>query len=184
MIVEIIKRIKFWNNADRIGPDMLSTHWRLYFKTTMRKLCRCKFKSFGNEAEFRPGAYAESCSKIEIGANVVIRPGTFLYADPLEGGGEIIIEDDVLIAGGVHLYVDNHQFSDPNTPIINQGYQPAIINNSIRIKCGAWIGAGVIILPGVVVGENSVVSAGSVVINSIPPRVVVAGNPAKVIRKL
>lgn len=56
---------------------MLSTHWKLYFKTTMWKLCRCKFKRFGNEAEFRPKAYAESCSKIEVGANLVIPPGTF-----------------------------------------------------------------------------------------------------------
>jgi acetyltransferase-like isoleucine patch superfamily enzyme len=184
MIIEIIQRIKFWNSADRIGPDMLSTHWRLYFKTTMLNLCERKFKRFGNNAQFRPGAYAEACSKIEIGADVVIRPGTYLFADPSEGGGGIIIEDDVLIGVGVHFYTNNHEFSDPNMPIIDQGYPPSTSKNSIRIKRGSWIGANAIILPKVVVGENSVVAAGSIVTQSVPPRVLVAGNPAKIIRNL
>ena len=59
----------------------------------------------------------------------------------------------MLTAGGIQVYVDNHQFSDPNTPVINQGYQPTLIKNSIRIKCGVWIGVGVIILIGVALGE-------------------------------
>jgi acetyltransferase-like isoleucine patch superfamily enzyme len=71
-ISEIYQRIKFWTNADRIGPDVLLTHWRLHFKSTMRGLCVKKFKHFGVGADFRPGAYAEACSKISIGENVVI----------------------------------------------------------------------------------------------------------------
>ena len=55
---EITARIRFWRAADRIGPDIPWTHWRLHFKSTMRALCASRFKSFGDAAEFRPGAYA------------------------------------------------------------------------------------------------------------------------------
>lgn len=78
----------------------------------MRHLCEKKFKRFGENSEFRPGAYAEACSKIEIEKNVVIRPNTFLFADPTEGGGGIVIEDNVLIGSGVHFYTNNHEFKD------------------------------------------------------------------------
>lgn len=184
MILEVFKRIKFWKNADRIGPDIIWTHWRLYFKSSMKKLCKKKFKKFGENSEFRPGAYAEACSKILIGDNVIIRPGSYIYADPSECGGEIIIEDNVLLGGSVHIYTNNHKFSDINLPISQQGYPPPSGSDSVKIKNGAWIGAGTIILPGVEIGSNSVVGAGSVVTKSIPDFRVYAGNPAKLIRSL
>lgn len=150
----------------------------------MRNLCVQKFKSFGEGAEFRPGSYAEACSKIEIGKNVVIRPGTFLFADPTEGGGGIIIEDEVLIGSGVHFYTNNHEFADVSKPIFEQGYPAPKLTDEIRLRRGCWIGACVIILPGVEVGENAVVGAGTVVTKSVPPRVVFAGNPGRVIKTL
>ena len=181
---EVFSRIKFWNNADRIGPDILLTHWRLYFKSTMKKLCVKKFKQFGVGAEFRPGAYAEACSKISIGDNVVIRPGTFLFADPTDGGGSIIIEDKVSIGPGVHFYTNNHEFSDASQAIYDQGYPTPTENDSIILKKGCWIGAAVIILPGVTIGENAVIGAGSVVTKNIPAYTVAVGNPAKVIKSI
>lgn len=183
-ISEILDRIRYWRNADRIGPDILLTHWRLYFKSTMRELCVKKFKSFAEGAEFRPGAYAEACSKISIGNNVVIRPGTFLFADPTECGGGIVIEDQVLIGAGVHFYTNNHEFSDINKTIFEQGYPKPTSSDSITVRRGCWIGANAIILPGVEVGENAVIGAGTVVTKSVPPRVVFAGNPGKIIRDL
>jgi acetyltransferase-like isoleucine patch superfamily enzyme len=184
MFSELIKRVVFWHGADRLGPDMLATHWRLYFKSSMTILCQKKFKKFGENSEFRPGAYAEACSKIEIGNNVVIRPGTFLYADATFGGGEIIIEDDVLLGGGIHFYTNNHKFDNTSIPIIDQGYPTPSIGDSIRVQRGSWIGANAVILPGVTIGKNSVVGAGSIVTKSVPPRVVVAGNPAKILRQI
>jgi acetyltransferase-like isoleucine patch superfamily enzyme len=77
----------------------------------MNELCVNKFKHFGEGFEFRPGAYAEACSKISIDNYVVIRPGTFLLADPIDSGG-IVIEDKVSIGPGVHFYTNNHEFSD------------------------------------------------------------------------
>ncbi|MBS4096029.1 MAG: acyltransferase [Sulfuricella sp.] len=178
---EVWDRIKFWKIADRLGPDIPYTHWRLHFKSTMRALCERKFKYFGNGAEFRPGAYAICCSKINLGNRVVIRPGSMLFADPRGDGAGITIEDNVMLGSGVHIYVHNHRFDDPNIPIIDQGHYPSA---PVVLKQGCWIGANAIILPGVTVGENSVVGAGSVVTKNIPSRVLAMGNPATIKRTI
>jgi acetyltransferase-like isoleucine patch superfamily enzyme len=177
-IRELINRFDYWAKADRIGPDFPLTHWKLHFESSMRKLCKKKFLKFDDGAVVRPGVYAEACSKISIGKSVVIRPGTFLFADPSPDGGGITIEDFVLIGPCVQFYTNNHNFSDSKLPIFFQGYPPATQSDSILIKEGAWIGAGSIILPGVVIGENAVVGAGSVVTKSISPGAVVGGVPA------
>ena len=180
MIKSLLAKRKFDVKADRLGPDCPFTHWRLYIKSTMSKLCKNKFKSFSETSEFRAGAYAVTCSKISLGKSVVIRPNTMLFADPREGGeGQIIIEDNVMLGSGVHIYVANHEFSDPSVDIIYQGHQSP---QSVLIKKGAWVGANSIILPGITIGENAVVGAGSIVTVSVKDRCVVAGNPAKLIK--
>lgn len=183
-VIEIIDRIKFWRNADRLGIDFPLTYWKLYFKTTMRKLCEKKFKYFGTGAEFRPGAFAEACSKISIGNRVVIRPGVFLFADPVHGGGEIVIEDDVMIGPGVHIYTNNHNYADTSKSIYDQGYPTPTILNSVILRKGCWVGGGAILLAGVEIGENSVIGAGSVVSQSVPPRVVFMARPGAIVRKI
>ncbi len=178
---DLLKRIHFWRSADRLGPDIPWTHWRLHFPESAARLCRGKFRRFGELAEFRPGAYAIACSKIEIGSRVIIRPGSMLGADPDPGGAGITIEDDVLIGAGVHLYSANHRFDSLERPIIEQGFSPS---KEVILRRGCWIGANSIILAGVEIGENAVVGAGSLVTKSIPPGVVAAGNPARVIRSV
>jgi acetyltransferase-like isoleucine patch superfamily enzyme len=181
-MLKIISKIKFWYNLDRIAPDVPLTHWMLYSNRLMKKLCRKKFKYFGENAVIRPGAYIECCSKISIGDNVVIRPHSFIFADPESNGSGIIIEDYVLIGSNVHIYTSNHKFSNCNIPIYFQGYTDETHNNPVILKKGCWIGANVVILPNVQIGENSVVAAGSIVTKSVPPHVLVAGNPAKIIK--
>lgn len=178
---EIKNRIRYWRMVDRLGPDMLLTHWKLHFKSTMLALCQSKFKYFSDSAEFRPGAYAICCSNITIGHRVVIRPGSMLFADPREQGAGIILEDDVMLGSGVHIYVGNHRFDDPSRPIIEQGHYPS---EPVVLKRGCWIGAKSIILPGVTIGENSVIGAGSIVTKSLPDKVLAVGNPARVIRRI
>ena len=182
MIKNIFTKRKFDLKADRLGPDCPFTHWRLYYKKTMLELCKSKFKLFSEGADFRAGAYAVTCSKISIGKNVVIRPNTMLFADPRElEGGEIILEDNVMLGSGVHIYVANHEFSNPSIDIIYQGHQLA---KSVTVKKGAWISANSILLPGVTIGENAVVGACSVVTKNVPPHTLYAGSPAKMIKSL
>ncbi len=180
-LADIRNALKFWRNADRIGPDIPWTHWRLHFKASMRHLCGAKFLKFGAGAEFRAGAYAICCSKICLGDRVIIRPGCMLFADPRNGGAGITIEDHVMIGSSVHFYVHNHKFDDPNLSIIDQGYYKS---EPILVEQGSWIGAGAIILPGVTIGRNAVVGAGSVVTRDVPAFALAAGNPARVVRMI
>ena len=180
-VVDMWNQLRFWRTADRIGPDIPWTHWRLHFKSSMNRLCRSKFMKFGSDAEFRAGAYAICCSKISLGDRVVVRPGCMLFADPRGGGAGITIENDVMLGSGVHIYVHNHRYTDPNIPIIDQGYFPSA---PVLLEKGSWIGAGVVILPGVTIGRNSVVGAGAVVTRDVLPCTVVVGNPARVLRRV
>lgn len=147
----------------------------------MKKLCIKKFKKFSDTSEIRPGAYVVGCSKIEIGSRVVIRPACMLFGESASLSCSISIEDDVMLGAGVHIYINNHKFEKLGIPFIDQGYYP---DEAVIIKKGSWIGANVILLPGVTIGENTVIGAGSIVTKSIPSNVVAAGNPARIIKEL
>jgi len=176
MLKELRLRFRFWNSADRIGPDIPGTHWRLFIKSKMIRLCKKKFYHFADSADFRPGAYAVGCSRISIGSRVAIRPGSMLHGEAPNLRPSIVIEDDVLIGSGVHIYVVNHRFDRKDIRIIDQGHYEA---KQVVLKKGCWIGANAIILPGVEIGEDSIVGAGSVVTKSFPAGIIIAGNPAK-----
>lgn len=90
--------------------------------------------------------------------------------------GGITIDDDVKIGPRVNLTTENHPL-DPSD-------RKTLLVKPIVIKRNAWIGAGATILPGVTVGENSVVAAGAVVSRDVLPNTVVAGVPAKVVKAL
>ena len=181
MLIDIVKKIKYDLSCDRIGPDIPFTHWKLFFSIKMEKLCKKKFRKFGEYAEFRPGAYAIGCSKIEIGRRVIIRPGCKLFGETEKLDASIIIEDDVIMGSDVHIYINNHRFDKVDIPLIDQGhYDP----KQVVLQTGCWIGAGCILLPGVIIGRNAVVGAGSIVTKSVPDNTVVAGNPLRVIKTI
>ena len=173
---DIIKKYKFHKSADRIGPDMPFSHWRLFFQSKMTKLCKSKFAYFGDGADFRPHAYAMHCKNILIGAHVIVRPGSVIEADEF---AKVVIEDNVMLGPNVYFYVNDHKFERRDIPLIDQGYLPS---EDIIVKNGAWIGANSTILCGVTIGVNAVIGAGSVVTKDVPDFAIVAGVPAKVIK--
>src|SRR5215203_7069687 len=85
--------------------------------------------------------------------------------------GRITIEDGVLIAPKVSLLSEGHP--------VSPGDRQSLVPGHIHIKKNAWIGAGATILPGVTIGENSVVAAGAVVSKDVPANTVVGGIPAR-----
>jgi acetyltransferase-like isoleucine patch superfamily enzyme len=108
---------------------------------------------------------------IKIGKNVFIN-----HACSFLDLGGITIEDDVQIGPRVNLVTENHPI-DPTT-------RKNLELKSIIIKRNAWIGAGATILPGVTIGENSIVAAGAVVNKDVPPNTIVGGIPAKLIKSI
>lgn len=91
---------------------------------------------------------------------------------------EIYIGNNVMIAPNVTLTTANH----PIEPELRRkGYQYA---KKIFIKDNVWLGANVVVLPGVTIGENSVIGAGAVVSKDIPANVVALGVPARVVREI
>lgn len=92
----------------------------------------------------------------------------------------IVIGDDVWFGKDVFVSDASHGYTDPTTPIGRQlgEHQP------VSIGAGSWIGHGAIILPGTTIGRNVVVAAGSVVRGTIEDHAIVAGVPARVVRRL
>jgi acetyltransferase-like isoleucine patch superfamily enzyme len=89
----------------------------------------------------------------------------------------ITIEDKVSLAGNNYLLAHSNPY--PHFKNVLESFAAPV-----NIKKGAWLGIGAMILPDVTVGEYSVIAAGSVVIKSIPDRVIAGGNPAKVIKEI
>ena len=94
--------------------------------------------------------------------------------------GPVIIGNHVNLAQGITVTALNHNFEDSNKRIDEQG----VSTNQVVIEDDVWIGANAVILPGVTIGHHSVVAAGAVVTKDVPPHSLVAGVPAKIIKKI
>lgn len=125
--------------------------------------------------------------KIRIGEWCYIGEGTRLWS-----GDSIIVGDRVMISHNVNVF-DNQTHPLPPQArhehfrhIVERGHPNKIDlgDRPVRIDDDAWIAAGSIILKGVTVGRGAIVGAGSVVTHDVPPMTVVAGNPARVIRRM
>lgn len=121
--------------------------------------------------ELLPPFYTDYGQNIRVGRDVFINQGcTFM-----DRGG-ITIEDKVLFGPKVNLVTINH----PVSPKERRG----TYSKPIHIKKGAWVGINATVMPGVTIGENSIVSAGAVVTKDVADNVIVAGVPAKVIKQI
>ena len=94
--------------------------------------------------------------------------------------GPVDIGNHVNLAQGITVTALNHNFSDTNKRIDEQG----VSTSPVTIEDDVWIGANAVILPGVTIGEHCVVAAGAVVTKDVPPHSLVAGIPAKVIKNI
>lgn len=116
-----------------------------------------------------PGIKVVRGNSVKIGKNVDI-----MYNCLMMAAGTITIEDDAQVAANVQLISNNHDIHD----------RKILVCKPVVLKKNCWIGAGASILPGVTVGENAIVGAGSVVTKDVEANTIVAGNPAKVIKHI
>jgi acetyltransferase-like isoleucine patch superfamily enzyme len=123
--------------------------------------------------ESKIGAFVEIQKNAKVGRRCKISSHTFIC----EG---VEIEDNVFIGHGVTFI--NDSYPRATTPEGDLQTESDWRVEATVIKRGASIGSGATILSNVVIGENSIVGAGSVVTRDVPPNVIVAGNPAKVLR--
>jgi maltose O-acetyltransferase len=135
----------------------------------LRQLCG----TVGEGADVQPRFACDYGYTIRLGRNAFINYNcVFLDGAPIEIG------DDLQMGPAVQLYTAFHPL-DRQTRTAGLEYA-----RPIRIGDGVWIGGGAIVLAGVMIGDGSVIGAGSVVRHDVPVGTVVAGNPARIIRRL
>lgn len=107
-------------------------------------------------------------------------------------GKNIYANFNLTLVDDTHIYVGDYTMFGPNVTVAAAGHpiDPALreqgyqYNAPVRIGKNCWIGAGVIIVPGITIGDNVVVGAGSVVTKDLPGNVVAVGNPCRVLREV
>ncbi|HLN17541.1 MAG TPA: acyltransferase [Acidimicrobiales bacterium] len=118
----------------------------------------------------------------EMPTDPVVRIGdrTLIGRDShIVGHWDIQIGDDIQTGPRVYITDQNHTYTDPDVPVGRQWPVEA----AVRIGSGSWLGANVVVLPGTSIGEHVVVAAGAVVRGEVPDRCVVAGVPARIVRR-
>lgn len=138
----------------------------LFFRATLKK--------FGKNGFIDYGVYIRYPFKVSIGNNVWINRNCSLYPSAQVKQAEIVIGNNVAIGPETSIFSAGHDYMQLHLPDIAK---------TIKIGDYVWIGGRSIILPGVEIGEGAVVGAGSVVTKNIDPYTIVAGNPAKIIKK-
>lgn len=173
---------------------MHTFHMRLYLKADkIGKQCfvgrrarinQCRYLTMGDNCRIgndcRLSFYDEFYGKRHTPSLVIKKNAylgdhlTILCADRIE------IDEDVLMASYITITSENHGMNpETEVPYSKQQLETA----PVHICRGVWIGEKAIILPGIEIGEKAVVAAGAVVTKNVPPYTVVAGNPARVIKR-
>jgi maltose O-acetyltransferase len=141
--------------------------------TTRRHLLTELLGAFGEGSEIRPPFRCDYGYQTFVGARTFANFG-LLALDV----ATITIGDDVQIGPNVQLLTPTHPVAAGPRRDKWEAAKPIVIGDNV------WLGGGVIVLPGVTIGENTVVGAGAVVVHDLPPNVVAVGNPARIVKRV
>ncbi|MDD5729657.1 MAG: acyltransferase [Candidatus Omnitrophica bacterium] len=153
----------------------LLAHWYFFeFGKLRSKLYTFMMKKTGKKIYIFPPFRCSGPEGITLGNEVVIAENCVLG-----GQGGLTIGNFVMIGNNSTIITANHGFSLPDIPMLRQplAAAPVTINDDV------WLGANVVVLPGVTIGQGAIVGAGAIVTKDIEPYSIVAGNPAKLLRK-
>jgi maltose O-acetyltransferase len=137
-----------------------------------RILVKGIFKECGIDVVIKSKAYFGKGNKIIIGDRSEL-------GDNCKVESDLVLGRDVLMGPDVVIQSTAHQFERLDIPVNQQGFKPG---KNVVIGDDVWIGTRAVILPGIKIGDQAVIGAGSIVTKDIPPRAIVGGSPAKVIR--
>lgn len=142
------------------------------------------FGSMGDNVHVDIDFHCEYGINIHCGNDVIINMNcTFVDNNRIDIGNNVLIASDVKIYTATHTTdVVGRTNSQENKKI--SGCFCRTFSRPVRIEDNVWIGGGAVLLPGVVIGRNSVIGAGSVVTRSIPENCVAVGNPCRVIKHI
>lgn len=178
----ICDKLRWLINKRKFGKVGLHTFFQSPYVLTGEKHI-----SIGNNVTARKRLQLEAIDRhngMEFSPEIIIGDNVSINFDVHIGAiNKIIIEDGVLIASKV--FITDHSHGEANSENFNIPPKNRVLYSKgiVHIKKNVWIGEGVVILPNVTIGENVIVGANSVVTKSIPDNCVVAGNPARIIKK-
>lgn len=185
-----------------LGSGAAATH-RLWVRARDKAFSLAvggSFAAFGRHSVVQMPVRLAGERAVAVGSDVFVGAGSWIQVlgDPagivieigdgtamagycvLSAASGIRIGRDVSFARGVYVSDVAHEYDDPSRPILEQGTTDA---RPIEIGDGAWLGENVTVLPGVRIGKGAVVSANSVVARDVPDYTLVAGAPARVLRR-
>ena len=137
------------------------------------KRMKRSFKSCGERVYISPecSIWSEDC--LEVGNDVCIHAFTYIFAV-----GGVKIGDGTMISSNCSVTSITHPTNSAKR------FGDEAINKPVIIGKNVWLGMGAVLLPGITIGDRAIVGAGSVVTKDVPPKSIVVGNPAKVLRKI
>jgi acetyltransferase-like isoleucine patch superfamily enzyme len=185
-------------------PRYTKLHPKLFAEWAGRESGSKHFAAMGESSLICPPTMIRGHERIEVGEDVVVLPGCVLsvvteflgvtYEPLLRIGngvrigsdavigccGLVDIQDKVLTADRIFIGDTYHGYRDPSVPILDQ---PLADPRPVTIETGAFLGINSAVLAGVTVGTGACVAANAVVTKDVPPHSLVAGNPARVVRR-
>lgn len=173
---KMLAGLPYHASCPELVADQQANHaWLLRYNAALactlqirRELLIERLARVGHASIVRPPFYCDYGYNIEIGARVFIN-----FNCTILDVGKISIGDATQIGPSVQIYSADHP-RDPAERLAGlESSRP------VKIGCNVWIGGGAIILPGVTIGDNAIIGAGSVVTRDVAPGVTVAGNPAR-----
>ena len=172
----------YFPSGDEIMSEQLRALEKLYDFNATRPLEQKK------RAEMLKDMFAE------IGENCYIEPPFHANwgGKHVHFGNSVYANFNLTAVDDTHIYVGDNTMIGPNVTLASAGHPilPELrekayqYNMPVKIGKNCWLGAGVIVLPNVTIGDNTVIGAGSVVTKDIPANVVAVGNPCRVLREI
>jgi acetyltransferase-like isoleucine patch superfamily enzyme len=169
---------KTWKLARRVLIPMVLV--RLYYFVRHRAVISSKAEvDLADSTVWGRGCVISAFAKVKIGGPFVMGRRCQIASGCFLGAGEagLTLGDDVLVSPNCTILTGTYAFDRLGVPLPEQGTQ----SKATRIGHRVWIGSNCVVLAGADIGDDVIVSAGSVVSGCVPPKSIVLGNPAKVI---